>query len=269
MKATYRSSLHASYAFALLLAVASPGATAADPKQAPAAPDYPRYRLIDLGTLGGPNAGTWCFPCIMLNNHGDVIAAASTATPDPYPFTFQDEFIWHGILSNATGVVRDLGALPGTNQSVATGINANGLITGISGNGLLDPLTGFPQLRAVLWDQSLTIIDLGTLGGNVSVADYVNNHGQVVGSASNGTPEDPDIASFFLGVPAAAQQARAYLWEKGSMRDLGTLGGNDAHATLINDSGDAAGFSTTGTEINETTGLPTIHPFLWRKEILP
>jgi probable HAF family extracellular repeat protein len=271
MNSAYRSELRASghdaipwlCAVALLAALVSPGTMAAGPKHAPAVPDYPRYRLIDLGTLGGPNAST-TFPAVALNNRGQVIAFASTATLDSNPFTIQDEFIWHGILSDGTGVVRDLGALPGTNQSLASGISANGLITGFSENGLLDPLTGFPQLRAVLWDSSLRITDLGTLGGNVSVADQVNSRGQVVGSASNGTPENPDIASFFLGVPAAAQQARAFLWEKSSMRDLGTLGGNNAHATLINERGDVTGASSTGVEINDSTGLPTTHPFLWR-----
>jgi probable HAF family extracellular repeat protein len=259
-----RSILLARFALAPLLALGATGVVNAATDDRSVAPDYPHYRLIDLGTLGGPNAVTSCFPCVMLNNRGEVIATASTTTLDPYPFTFQDEFIWHGMLSNATGVVRDLGALPGTNQSLATGISANGLIAGISENGLLDPLTGFPEARAVLWDQSFRITELGTLGGNVSVADQANSHGQVVGSAATVDAENPDIAGFFLGLPAAAQQGHAYLWEKGSMRDLGTLGGNDSHATQVNERGDVTGFSTTDTEIHDTTGLPTTHPFFWR-----
>ena len=42
----------------------------------------PRYKLIDLGTLGGPNsAETLEFPFI--NNRGMVVGFADTATPDP------------------------------------------------------------------------------------------------------------------------------------------------------------------------------------------
>jgi len=143
------------YALALLLAIISPGAVTVGPQQAPAAPDCPRYCLINLGTLGAPN-GASVYPGVVLNNHGDAIAQAGTSTADPYPIPLQDGFIWHGILSNATGIVHALGALPGTNHSLPSGISQNGLITGFSGNGTVDPLTGFEQLRAVLWDSDLT-----------------------------------------------------------------------------------------------------------------
>src|SRR6185312_933823 len=203
------------------------------------------------------------FPGVVLNNRGDVIAQAGTSTPDPYPVPFQDGFIWHGILSNATGAVRDLGALPGINHSLPSGIAQNGLIAGLSSNGLVDPLTGFDELRAVLWDNNLNIVDLGTLGGNTSVANYLNSRGQVAGAATNAVAEDPDVASFSFGSPAA-QQVRAFLWQNGTMRDLGTLGGNNASAMFPNESGAVCGFSSTATEINDTTGLPTIHPFVWK-----
>jgi probable HAF family extracellular repeat protein len=197
-----------------------------------------------------------------MNNRGDVIALSSTGIPDPLDPSLQDGFIWHGILSNATRTVHDLGALPGVNQSLAGEISRNGLIAGISTNGLYDPLTGFPELRAVMWDSAHNIHDLGTLGGNASASNQVNSRGQVVGLAMNAVPEDPDVASFFYG-PPAAQQVRAFLWENGLMRDIGTLGGNDSFASVINEGGAICGFSSTNTEINETTGLPTIHPFLW------
>src|SRR6185312_387701 len=43
---------------------------------------YPRYRLIDLGTLGGPESNT-IFPARTLNHRGTVIANAQTAVSDP------------------------------------------------------------------------------------------------------------------------------------------------------------------------------------------
>jgi hypothetical protein len=195
----------------------------------PLPPGYPRYRLVDLGTLGGPNSGH-VEAAVTLNNRGDVIAIASTATLDPYPFTIQDEFIWHGILSNRNGIMRDLGALPGVNQSLPVWISDRGWIVGMSENGLWDDTADFPQLRPVLWDTARNIHDLGTFGGNTGWATAVNNSGQVAGYATNTTPEDPDVASFMNGFLPAGQQVRAFVWNGGSLRDLGTLGGNDAAA---------------------------------------
>ena len=226
-------------------------------------PGYPRFRLIDLGTLGGANAFT-VLPAVTLNNRGENIAQASTDVLDPNPFTFQDEFIWHGILSNANGVVRDLGALPGVNQSQPVWISDNGLIVGTSENGLLDETADFPQLRPVLWDSARNIHNLGTFGGNTGWATTINNRGQVAGYATNTIPEDLDVASFMNGFVPAGQEVRAFRWNGGSLQDLGTLGGNDAAAQAINENGEVAGLSYTGTEINDTTGLPTVHPFIWR-----
>lgn len=47
------------------------------------------------------------------------------------------------------------------------------------------------------------------------------------------------------------------------MRDLGSLGGNDSMAVLINETGAVCGISSINTQINDTTGLPTTHPFVW------
>ena len=55
-----------------------------------------------------------------------------------------------------------------------------------------------------------TLIDLGTLGGDLSVATSINAHGQVVGHAQTATGE-----------------LHAFRWDPDTraMRDLGTLGG--------------------------------------------
>jgi probable HAF family extracellular repeat protein len=238
-------------------------AQAAGAAEATAA-NYPHFRLIDLGTLGGDNAFT-VLPAVTLNNRGENIAQASTDIADPYPFTFQDDFIWHGIYRDTHGVVSDLGALTGVAQSLPVWISQNGFIAGTSENGLLDDTVDFPQLRPVLWDRAHNLYDLGAFGGNTGFATAVNNKGQVAGYATNAIPEDPDVASFMNGFLPAGQQVRAFVSDGGELRDLGTLGGNDAAAQAINEKGQVGGLSYTDTAINDTTGLPTVHPFVWRK----
>lgn len=232
------------------------------------------YAVIDMGTFGGPNSGySDPFPLEdgLLNNRGAVVGVADTTAPDPFaPNCMVDCYLAHAFRSE-DGVMTDLGALPGNNVSYAFWTTNNGLTTGDSENGAIDPLTGFPETEAVLW-RSGQIIDLGTLGGNVSSAGSVNSHGQVVGAALNSIP-DPFAASFgplngngvfpqpifFFTI---ATQAHAFLWD-GTMHDLGTLGGPDSAAFYVNERGQATGYSFTNSTPNPTTGIPTIDTFLW------
>src|SRR6266699_491126 len=215
-----------------------------------------RYKLIDLGTFGGPGSGFTRFSKI-LNNKGTVIGGADTANPDPFdPNCFdpgcsiQHAFRWQ------KGVLTDLGVLPGGASSFALCINEPGQTVGVSQNGLIDPLTGTPEMIAVLWDKNGEIINLGTLGGNQSLAVALNDRSQAVGAAANTIPDPFSLAGF-------GTQARAFLWENGAMRDLGTLGGPDSFAGYVNERGQVAGISYTDSTPNDTTGIPTLHPFLW------
>lgn len=228
-----------------------------------------QYKLIDVGTLGGPNSGVGFegFPMNALSSDGVLAACSDTAIadanypnfnpsmpqsafelPQPNPRIFHS-FEWKD------GRLIDLGALPGLNSSCPNHVSSNSLIAGASQNGTIDPITGWPEIQAVLWKHG-RIIGLGTLGGYESFANAVNSHGQVVGQASNTTPDG-------FPFPGFGQQSRAFLWENGVMRDLGTLGGPDAFAIDINDRGQVLGFSFVDSVANASTGIPTGHGFVW------
>ncbi len=221
--------------------------------------------LIDIGSLGGGSTVAYA-----INNRGQVVGRSGTRA-----------FLWED------GIMRDLGTLGGS-FSLAQAINDKGEIAGLSenargqedaflwkdgaftdlgnlGQGWLTYVVGINkkglvagtsvatsgEIHAFLWDK--VMIDLGTLGcffapacppGTVSSrAQDLNNRGQVVGQSFMGS--DGTGKGVFHG----------FIWENGSMKDLGDLGGNYANARAINDRGQVTGESITA------SGL--LHAFLW------
>ena len=226
------------------------------------------YQLIDVGTLGG--AQSTLAGGGVLNNQGTLVGCADTSTPNPnYPnfnpflidsqFPFgADPFIFH-TFQFKDGRVTDMGALPGANSSCEGFQTEGGLIVGGSENGLIDPLTGWPAMEAVAW-QNGKVTNLGTFGGNESYAIGANDRGQVVGAAANTVP---DPFSIFFGW---GTQTRAFLWTQSQgLQDLGTLGGPDAFAVNINDRGQIFGVSYTSDVPNSLTGIPPFDAFLYEK----
>jgi probable HAF family extracellular repeat protein len=258
-------------AIALLAALQMPLRLAALQNQGGGSKHH-RYKLVDLGTFGGPTSWFCNDPnssggaCAIQTGRGTVVSGADTSFPNPNyqnPSPFMpptsvpgDPFIQHAFQWRG-GTIQDLGVLPGGYSSWADAISANGLIAGLSENGAFDPLTGWPEVHAVLWkNNGHRMVDLGTLeGGYETSANGVNSGGQVIGEALNTIPD-----SFFV-FPV---QSRAFLWKSGTMQDLGTLGsGTDAFAFFVNESGQIAGASFTNTTVNPVTGFPTLDPFLW------
>jgi len=257
-------------AMTLVAALAIPVGLAAQDDVAQAnKPKHHHYKLIDMGTFGGPASNFSFNPSQDINHRGVVAGYAETPTPDPFPaFCFDpDCFVAHAFRWQ-DGVLTDLGALPGGASSQAEWINAKGLIAGISQNGQTDPLIpGFPEYRAVIW-QNGNITDLGTLdGGYESLAFGLNDSGAVVGPALNTVPD-----AFCLFAPGlCTTQTRAVLWQKGAKQDLGTLGGPDALAFFINQRSQVAGYSYVNSTPNSASdmcgaNIPTADPFLWDRK---
>lgn len=88
-----------------------------------------------------------------------------------------------------------------------------------------------------------------------------------MGISQNTAPDPYSLYEYLLGlrVPGAGggTQTRAVLWEDGKIHDLGTLGGSDAWASFINESGQISGFAYVNDTPDPSTGLPRMDPFLW------
>ena len=243
---------------ALLVVAAVPRQLTAQTHQ-PQTPKHHHYKLIDMGTLGGPQSRIdYLTP---LNSFSTVAGSADTPILNPYygndnPTFFSDPYIEHAFQWKE-GVVTDLGSLPGGGVSQPNWINARGHVAGNASNSIIDPLNGYPESRAVLY-MSGKVLDLGILaGGQESAATSLNNSDQVVGFADNATPDPYSIIGW-------QTQTRAFLWTKSrGIQDLGTLGGPDALANTMNERGQVVGFSYVNSTPNPTTGIPTLDPFLW------
>lgn len=233
-------------------------------ERTPSIPRHTHYKLVDMGTFGGP-VSSINYPVYghNLNSRGLTVGwsatrARTSTTSSPFVCGGLDgvvPFITHAF--QWIGAVMDLGALSPQrkNCSEPFAVNAKGEIVGASENGEFDPLLGINQARAVLWEDG-EIVDLGSLGGYESAAFAINDHGQIVGNSTNTIP-DPFC---FLN----SAQNRAFLWQRGHMQDLETLGGNCSGATAINDRGRVVGNSTTSS-IPTITGVPSWDPFIWEE----
>jgi probable HAF family extracellular repeat protein len=206
-----------------------------------------------------------------INPAGQVVGASESAGGNTHAF------LWD------KGVMTDLGAIDGF-SSVAEEINPAGQVVGTSGGaavlwnkGLLTDMGMGPfsfshpyainpagqvvgtgigtERRAFLWSKGV-VTDLGTLGSNsafgttYSEAADINPTGQIVGWSQP---------------PGETFGAHAFLWEKGVMTDLGTLGGLESasEALAINPAGQVVGVSTTAADPRGEW-----HIFFWEKGIM-
>jgi len=164
--------------------------------------------------------------------------------------------------AQTTYTVTDLGTLGGTFSTNAPGgINNRGLADGSS------TLPGDTALHAFLWQKGV-MTDLGTLGGPNSGFNFLSlnglgpsESGQVVGQAETSTP-DPNGEDFCgFGTHLICLP---FLWQKGVMTPLPTLGGNNGIASGINNRGQVVG-TAENTTTDTTCPSPALQaePVLW------
>ena len=146
----------------------------------------------------------------------------------------------------------------------AQALNDRGDIVGWSF--VFDPAANANRSFAMLWANG------GSLNLGEGSAFSINQHGTIAGSVTGGVSLWQDGAWTRLGLSGAPfainkREAiagwalgggnRAYLWDDGVLRDLGTLGGSDAAATSLNDHGVVVGFAKVAGDLFD-------HAFLWR-----
>lgn len=69
----------------------------------------PRYKLIDLGTFGGPNSSVGG-QSVVVSNTGNVTGGADTSIPDPYaPECFNERCVVEHAFLSKHGALTDLG----------------------------------------------------------------------------------------------------------------------------------------------------------------
>jgi probable HAF family extracellular repeat protein len=221
----------------------------------------PRYRVIELGTLGG----TYSQP-FYVSSKGVASGEASLADGN-----------WHATLWQGR-FKRDLGTLGGLNSSAFGSPNAIGQVVGETETSHSDPngedfcgfyasgapLSGTTCLGFLWQDGSMT--PLSTLGGYNGAASAINNQGEVAGNAETATtdstcpPYDPAQGQYQV------LQDKPVVWENGNIKALPTYGGDpDGFAIAINDHGQVAGASGVCSTFNVVNGLylSPVHALLW------
>lgn len=130
--------------------------------------------MRDIGTLGG--VYSWANA---INNSNVVVGEAQT------PYWFR-AFRW----TETEGMV-ELGDPPGWYATSAADINDAGVVVGYA------VLTNVPPYfwHAVMW-KGTNRVDLGTLGGESSHAEAINNRGVVTGNS--GVPDVPGLTRMFI-----------------------------------------------------------------------
>jgi probable HAF family extracellular repeat protein len=198
----------------------------------------------DLGSL--PGGGISQPNC--MNQHGDVAGNASNSVIDPMGGWPESRAVLY-----KNGQIFDLGTLDSGTESAATCINNEDVVIGFAGDTVPDPfsLVWGTQTHAVQWTRSRGMQDLGNLGGPDAVPFTIDDSGRIGGISYTNTTPNPTT-----GLPTLDP----FLWQDGTMTDLGGLGGTASELYI-----DGWGSNSKGQVVgnSDLPGDVYYHPFLW------
>lgn len=221
-------------------------------------------RLIELGTLGGPNSSV-AWP--VKNDSGMIVGIAQTDVEDASAATWscagffqgpdRSRFTCRGFAWEA-GTMTPLRTLGGLN-GYAAGANNVREIVGWAENGVVDTETcAAPrtiQFRPVIWGPAAAAIrelPLWSADDTSGAATAINDVGQVVGIS--GTCDQA------VGRHTARH---AVLWENGAVENIGNLGGDTWNTpTAINRHGMVVGFAS---QSGDDPDAPRLRAFVWTR----
>jgi probable HAF family extracellular repeat protein len=217
---------------------------------------WEKGRMIDVGALpAGPNSEAFAVnESLQVVGWADGAASKADSNVRCETVSALDShaFLWR------RGRLTDLGTLGGK-TSLGFAPNNRATIAGISQIQAVDPngfvaCGGHPGsqiVRAFLYEDG-KMTDLGTLGGYDSAADTINDSGQVGGGS-----DVTKMIDHALGYP----HHHPFVWTKGVMKDLGTLGGEFGYSSRVTNQGTAVGFTT-------LPGEQHGHGFLWEHGVM-
>jgi probable HAF family extracellular repeat protein len=217
---------------------------------------FGQYQIIDLGTLPGGTRST----ALSINNNGQIVGYSSTYNGK-----------YHATLFDSTGAGNNINLRTITDggDSYAYSINDRDQIIGWAYTNKPDP--SYMYRHAILFDPTGAghNTDLGTLGGNSSMAYSINDNGQIAGGANTNSKDyhvtlfDPTGANNNIDIGRGDARAinnqgqivgqaynssgilHATLFDSTDAAnniDLGSLSNLNSYANSINDSGQIVGY---------------------------